>query len=80
MKIDLLLHLENRSTCWTLAKLEVVDDNPRLGAFLDWGLNKDLMLPNFQKETKVEIGKKYLVGLYEDSMVEYLLQWKYINS
>jgi len=51
----------------TLAKLEVVDDNPRLGAFLDWGLNKDLMLPNSQKETKVEIGKKYLVGLYEDS-------------
>jgi len=51
----------------TLAKLEVVDDNPILGAFLDWGLNKDLMLPNSQKETKVEIGKKYLVGLYEDS-------------
>ena len=51
----------------TLAKLEVVDDNPRLGAFLDWGLNKDLMLPNSQKETKIEIGKKYLVGLYEDS-------------
>ena len=25
------------------------------------------MLPNSQKETKVEIGKKYLVGLYEDS-------------
>ena len=41
----------------TLAKLEVVDDNPKLGAFLDWGLNKDLMLPNSQKETKVEIGK-----------------------
>lgn len=51
----------------TLAKLEVVDINERLGAFLDWGLNKDLMLPNSQQETKVEIGKKYLVGLYEDS-------------
>ena len=51
----------------TLAKLEVVDNNPKLGAFMDWGLNKDLMLPNSQKETKVEIGKKYLVGLYEDS-------------
>ncbi len=51
----------------TLAKLEVVDINKRLGAFLDWGLNKDLMLPNSQQETNVEIGKKYLVGLYEDS-------------
>ena len=51
----------------TLAKLEVVDDNQKLGAFLDWGLNKDLMLPNSQKEAKVYVGKKYLVGLYEDS-------------
>lgn len=51
----------------TLAKLEVVDTHPTFGAFLDWGLNKDLMLPKSQQETKVEIGKKYLVGLYEDS-------------
>lgn len=51
----------------TLAKLEVRDINPRIGAFLDWGLNKDLLLPNSQQETRVEIGKKYLVGLYEDS-------------
>lgn len=51
----------------TLAKLEVVDTHPKLGAFLDWGLNKDLMLPRSQQETNVEIGKKYLVGLYEDS-------------
>lgn len=51
----------------TLAKLEVVDSHPKLGAFLDWGLTKDLMLPRSQQETNVEIGKKYLVGLYEDS-------------
>lgn len=51
----------------TLAKLEVVDSNPRLGAFLDWGLTKDLLLPLSQQEVRVEIGKKYLVGIYEDS-------------
>ncbi len=51
----------------TLAKLEVIDVNRKLGAFLDWGLNKDLMLPNSQQEIEVKIGKKYLVGLYEDS-------------
>lgn len=51
----------------TLAKLEVVDSHPKLGAFLNWGLNKDLMLPRSQQESEVEIGKKYLVGLYEDS-------------
>lgn len=49
-----------------LAKLEVVDSNPRLGAFLDWGLSKDLLLPLSQQETTVEIGKHYLVGIYED--------------
>lgn len=51
----------------TLAKLEVVDTNPKLGAFLDWGLNKDLLLPFSQQECQVEMGKKYLVGIYEDS-------------
>ena len=51
----------------TLAKLEVTDTHPTLGAFLDWGLTKDLLLPKRQQETNVEIGKKYLVGIYEDS-------------
>lgn len=47
--------------------LEVVDVSPKLGAFLYWGLNKDILLPKDQQVTKVEIGKKYLVGIYEDS-------------
>lgn len=51
----------------TLAKLEVTDIHPTLGAFMDWGLTKDLLLPQRQQEVKVEIGKKYLVGIYEDS-------------
>ena len=51
----------------TLAKLEVTDIHPTLGAFMDWGLTKDLLLPKKQQETEVEVGKKYLVGIYEDS-------------
>lgn len=51
----------------TLAKLEVTDIHPTLGAFMDWGLKKELLLPKRQQETDVEIGKKYLVGIYEDS-------------
>ena len=42
----------------TLAKLEVVDTNPRLGAFLDWGLTKDLLLPVSQQEVRAEIEKR----------------------
>ncbi|WP_410207463.1 S1 RNA-binding domain-containing protein [Fusobacterium sp.] len=51
----------------TLAKLEVTDIHPTLGAFMDWGLTKDLLLPKKQQEIEVELGKKYLVGIYEDS-------------
>lgn len=42
----------------TLAKLEVTDIHPTLGAFMDWGLKKELLLPKRQQETDVEIGKK----------------------
>ena len=51
----------------TLAKLEVTDVNPKLGAFMNWGLKKELLLPRGQQEIQVEVGKKYLVGIYEDS-------------
>jgi predicted RNA-binding protein (virulence factor B family) len=48
-----------------LSKLEVVDLT-EIGAFLDWGLNKDILLPRGQEEGKIKLGNKYLVGLYED--------------
>lgn len=38
----------------------------RLGAFLDWGLEKDLFLPFKQQRGKVEQGQKVLVSLYID--------------
>lgn len=38
----------------------------RIGAFLDWGLEKDLLLP-FSEQTKgVKRGEEYLVALYVD--------------
>ncbi len=48
-----------------LSKLEVVDTT-EIGAFLDWGLNKDILLPKGQEEGKLKVGNKYLVGIYED--------------
>lgn len=53
------------ATVGTLAKLEATDVTP-IGAFLDWGLKKDILLPKGQEICKIEMGKKYLVGLYED--------------
>lgn len=46
-----------------LAVSEVND----IGAFLDWGLPKDVLLPySEQKNRPVEVGKRYLVRLYLD--------------
>ncbi len=47
------------------AYLEVVDTNP-FGAFLDWGLDKQLFVPFRNQKMKMEIGKSYLIFLYED--------------
>ena len=38
----------------------------RMGAFLDWGLEKDLFLPFKEQTEKVEKGDRCLVSLYVD--------------
>ena len=38
----------------------------KIGAFLDWGLEKDLLLPFKQQTRKVRAGEKCLVALYVD--------------
>jgi len=53
-------------TVGELAVLKVVE-NTNIGAFLDWGLEKDLLLPFKEQVGKVIEGDKYLVGLYIDS-------------
>lgn len=53
-------------TIGELAVLRVVD-TANIGAFLDWGLEKDLFLPFREQVGKVIKGGTYLVGLYVDS-------------
>lgn len=48
-----------------LAYLRVADTTA-IGAFLDWGLEKDLLLPISQQTTRVKKGRKYLVKIYVD--------------
>ena len=43
-----------------------VKDTGAIGAFLDWGLEKDLFLPFRQQTAKVKPGDECLVGLYKD--------------
>lgn len=42
----------------------------KLGAFLDWGLPKDLLVPYNQQHRKMEVGKYYLVYIYLDETTE----------
>ena len=48
-----------------VAKL-TVKEVTRIGAFLDWGLPKDLLLPFKEQTAEVKEGKEYIVGLYID--------------
>lgn len=47
-------------------KLLTVVDTGRIGAFLDWGLPKDLLLPFREQTAKVSKGEEVLVALYVD--------------
>lgn len=44
-------------------KAKAVD---RIGAFLDWGLDKDILVPFKEQNAKMEEGRSYLVYLYLD--------------
>lgn len=53
----------------TLGELSVlkVVESTNIGAFLDWGLEKDLLLPFKEQEVEVKKGEEYLVALYVDN-------------
>lgn len=60
------------------AVLEVVDVNS-VGAFLDWGLEKDLLVPYSEQSSKMQIGVSYPVFLYLDEQTQRLVASGRIN-
>lgn len=70
----------------TCAFLKVVDVNA-VGAFLDWGLDKDLLVPKPEQQRPMEQDKSYIVYLKQDnkgriiasSKVDYFLDKTPIN-
>ncbi len=56
---------EPKLTIGQLAVLDVVDVT-KVGAFLNWGLEKDLFLPFKEQTSKVAVGDQCLVTLYID--------------
>jgi predicted RNA-binding protein (virulence factor B family) len=55
-----------RATVGEVATLRVVGVNPRVGAFLDWGLAKDLLLPFREQTGPVRVGQDVVVRIYLD--------------
>jgi predicted RNA-binding protein (virulence factor B family) len=54
------------ATVGEFACLEIVSVNLRVGAFLDWGLQKDLLLPFREQEMPARVGQKVVVFIYLD--------------
>ena len=54
-----------RITLGHCAFLKVIDVN-RVGAFLDWGLDKDLLVPRAEQSRSMQHDKSYLVYLKQD--------------
>ncbi|WP_094752169.1 CvfB family protein [Psychromonas sp. CD1] len=52
--------------------LKVIDTN-RVGAFLDWGLPKDLLVPFNQQHIPMKEGYGYVVYVYQDDISERLV-------
>ncbi len=52
----------------------------QFGAFLDWGLEKDIFAPFLEQARKMEVGKRYMVHLYLDEKTNRLVASSKINQ
>ncbi|MFC5409440.1 S1 RNA-binding domain-containing protein [Larkinella bovis] len=60
------------------ARLQVVSVS-RVGAFLDWGLEKDLLVPYREQSIPMEVGRWYVVYLYLDHETDRLVASNRLN-
>ena len=56
----------------SLAFLKAIDVN-NFGAFFDWGMEKDLLVPFAEQATPVRANTKYLIYLYRDEVTNRLV-------
>ncbi len=74
VEVFIMLDSEDRLTATTLKPFAMVDEFAYLrvvavtgiGAFLDWGLPKDLLVPFREQKIKMSEGQSYLVRIYLD--------------
>ncbi|KAA9340845.1 CvfB family protein [Adhaeribacter soli] len=71
--------LRPKATAGQFAALPVKDAS-RLGAFLDWGLEKDLFVPFHNQREPMQPGKTYVVYIYLDESSDRLVGTAKINK
>jgi uncharacterized protein len=59
-----------RASVGEVATLKVISINRQVGAFLDWGLAKDLLLPFREQSGPVRLGQNVVVRIYIDQKTE----------
>jgi hypothetical protein len=57
-----------------------IKDTTSFGAFADWGLEKDLLIPNGEQFSKMEKGEKHVVYLYLDEKTDRLAASAKLNK
>ncbi|MCK5810270.1 MAG: GntR family transcriptional regulator [Cocleimonas sp.] len=61
------------------AYLKVIATN-KVGAFLDWGLQKDLLVPHREQKHPFKVGESYVVYLYLDERTNRIAATTYLDS
>jgi predicted RNA-binding protein (virulence factor B family) len=59
-----------RATVGEVATLKVISVNRQIGAFLDWGVAKDLLLPFREQTGPVQVGQEVVVRVYLDEKTQ----------
>lgn len=88
-KVDAFVYLdsEDRLVATTEKPLATVGDFAylevkgvsRFGAFLDWGLAKDLLVPYNEQRARMEVGKRYVVHVFVDEQTQRIAATEKIN-
>ena len=88
--VDVFIYLdsEDRLIATTDFPYAMVDDFALLevvavtnvGAFVDWGLMKDLLIPFKEQHRELERGEKVVVKIYVDEMTERIVGSIKLNS
>jgi len=61
------------------AYLKVIATN-KVGAFLDWGLQKDLLVPHREQKQPFKVGESYVVYLYLDERTNRIAATTYLDG